>query len=343
MKGLNVVVLAAGKGERMLSRRPKVMHEIMGRPMIGYVIDRARELSPSTVTVVLGHGREVVERYLGGRDVAYALQKEQKGTAHALLTAASLIEKGDVLVLYGDVPLIAAATLQNFLDVYKKSRTITFMITDVGDPKGYGRVILDGDEIVEIVEEADATADQRKICTINTGICVIPGETMQLLRKIKSENKKGEYYLTDICKVARAEDIGVKGYNHPKPSEVLGINTRKELLDANTTMRERVLEKHLSNGVTLLDRNVYIDSEAAIGRDTVIYPNCYVLGNTVIGNNVVIGPNAVIRGSNIHDNVTIEAFVVMEGAEIEEGAKVGPFTCLRPGAVIGKDDKTGSS
>ncbi len=340
MKKLNVVILAAGKGERMISKRPKVMHEIMGRPMIRYVVERARELAPAKIVVVVGHGREEVREYLKAYPVTCVLQREQKGTAHALLSAGRFIDKGDVLVLYGDVPMIEKETLKNFLSFYGKVKSVTFMTTDVHDPGGYGRVIMSGDEIIEIKEDADATQQEREIKRINTGICIIPARSFPLLRSISADNKKGEYYLPDICKVGRQKGQGIKGYNHGNAQEVLGINSRRELLEANAIMRQRIVEQHMQRGVTFLDKNVYIESGVKIGIDTTIFPNCYLFGNTVIGSDVMIGPNVIVKDSVIHDNVTIEGFAVIEGGEIKENAKVEPFSrtgrVARAGYVAGR-------
>lgn len=326
MKKLNVVILAAGKGERMVSKRPKVMHEIMGRPMIHYVVERALELMPAKIIVVVGHGREKVEKYLKDYPVTCVVQREQKGTAHALLSAGKLIGGGDILVLYGDVPMIEEETLKRFLAFYGKEKGITFMTTDVPDPGGYGRVIMSGEEIIEIKEDADATEKEREIKRINTGICIIPARYFPLLRSISADNKKGEYYLTDICKVGRQKGQNIKGYNHGNAKEVLGINSRRELLEANEIMRQRTMERHMQRGVTFLDRNVYIESGVKIGIDTTVSPNCYLLGNTLIGDNVVIGPNTVLKDSVIEDNTVIEGFAVIERSEIKKNAKVGPFS-----------------
>lgn len=342
MKQLNVVILAAGKGERMLSKKPKVMHEIMGKPMIGHVVERAKGLSPSNIVVVTGFGREQVETYLKNQNVNYSVQTEQKGTAHALLTAERFLNGGDILVLYGDVPLIERSTLDSFLSFYIKFNSISFLTTHVDNPEGYGRVVLEKDEIKDIVEDVDATPEEKRIKEINTGICVIPGEYFPLLRMIEPKNKKGEYYLTDICKVARTKGLNIKGFHYLKPTEVLGINSRKDLLEANFIMRDRILDTHMQKGVTLLGRNIYIESTVKIGKDTVIFPNSYILGSTVIGEDVTIGPNTIIRNSNIHDNVHVEGFTVMEGAEVKEGVKIGPFSRIRPTTILEENVKIGN-
>ena len=258
----SIVILAAGKGKRMRSKQPKVLHEIMGKPMIEYVVEGAKQLSPSKIVVVTGHEKELVEERLKDAGISFAAQKEQKGTAHALLAAEPMIgddnNMGDLLVLYGDVPLIKAATIRAFIAFFQSSQGVAFMTTEVSDPTGYGRVIMDGDMIRDIVEDADADASQKKIREINTGICMLGKEMLPLVREIEAENAKGEYYLTDICKVARMHGIAVKGYHYGDAQEVLGINTRKDLLEANRVMRERILGQHMDQGVTLLGEGIYI-------------------------------------------------------------------------------------
>ena len=342
MKGLNIVILAAGKGERMVSKKSKVMHEIMGMPMIGHVVERAADLSPESVTVVVGHGREQVEEFLKDRKINFAVQTEQKGTAHAVLMAEGFLTSGPVLVLYGDVPLIETSTLTDFLDTYEKTGEITFMVTDVENPAGYGRVIVENGVIGRIVEHNDATEAERAIRTINTGICIIPREAFSFLKAITPDNRKGEYYLTDICDVARKEGRTVRAYAHGHAPDVLGINSRRELMEANLAMKERIIDRFLDQGVTMIERNVYIDGRAKIGKDTVIYPNSYISGATVIGEDVTIGPNCIIRDSVIASNVVFEAFVSSDGARVAEGAVIGPFSRLRPGAAIGKGAKVGN-
>jgi bifunctional UDP-N-acetylglucosamine pyrophosphorylase/glucosamine-1-phosphate N-acetyltransferase len=342
MKAFDIVILAAGKGERMVSDKPKVMHEIMGKPMIDYVVDAARKLNPDNIIVVTGHGREKVKAHLKGTPVICAVQNEQKGTAHALLSSAQFLGGGDILVLYGDVPLIELTTVQSFLSFYEKEQNIVFLTTDVVDPKGYGRIISEGDTIIEIKEEIDASTEERKIKEINTGICVLPRKSFTYLQEIGAGNKKGEYYLTDICKIGQNKGNPIKKYHHENSSEVLGINSRKELMEANITMRMRVIEKHLKNGVSFLDDNVYIEEDVQIGKDTTISPNCYISGKTIIGSGVTIGPNVVIKDARIHDNVTLDGFVVMEGTEAQEGVKIGPFTRLRPQTIIGKEARIGN-
>ena len=346
MSQLNIVILAAGKGKRMLSARPKVLHEIMDKPMLEYVVEEARKLSPSKIVVVTGHEKGLVEERLRSAGVLFAVQEEQKGTAHALLTAEGMIgdgdSTGDVLVLYGDVPLVSAETLRAFLAFFETSEGVAFMTTEVNNPDGYGRVIMEGNEIREIVEDADADQAQKKIREINTGICMLRRDTLSLAKEIKAENAKGEYYLTDICKVAGTRGIRVKGYHYGDAQEVLGINTRKELLEANRIMRERILDRHLQQGVTLLGEAIYIEQDVQIGRDTVIFPFSYLRGTTTIGEGATIGPHVVIKDSQLGDTVTVEPFCSLDGVTAEPNVKIGPFSRIRPTTILKEGVKIGN-
>lgn len=330
MARLNTVILAAGKGERMVSSKPKVLHEIMGRPMVSYVVDGAKRLHADRVVVVLGHGREEVASYLKGSGVEITVQAEQKGTAHAVLTAEGYCAGEDLLILYGDVPLIEQSTLETFLSFSRQAAGITFLTTTVDNPTGYGRVIREGEFMEGIVEDGEATAEQKAIREINSGICFIPGPLFPLIKRIKAENRKGEYYLTDICTIARTDGIPVRAFHHGNATEVLGINTRKELLDANVTMRNRILDRHMRQGVTVLDRNVSIDDEVVIGKDSTVSPNCFIMGQTVIGEGVFIGPGTMMRSCRIGDGARIDGFAVLEGVEVAGGAAVEAFSRLKP-------------
>lgn len=342
MDKLDIIILAAGKGERMASKKPKVMHEIMGKPLIGYVVDTAASIGAVNTIVVTGFGRDMVESFLAGRKVSCVVQEEQLGTAHALLCANRFFTGNDILVLLGDVPLVKTETLLNFLDFCRLSDSIVFLTTDVDDPSGYGRVIMDGDLITDIREDAEATDAEKKIKRINTGICYIPFVSLGLLEQIGPDNRKGEKYLTDICRIAARNGKAAKGFFHGTAEEVLGINNQKGLLDANIRMRDEINERHMANGVTLQDRNIYIDRDARVGRDTVIAPHCHITGSTVIGEGVFIGPCSMIHNCVVDDRVVIEGFVSMEGAEVKEDVKIGPFSRLRTGTVLEKSVKVGN-
>ncbi len=330
MPNLNCVILAAGKGTRMKSKTPKIAHPIMGRPMIHYVVEAARELDPATIIVVTGHESETVKACLFDPRGLYALQAEQKGTAHALMSAEGLLDAGgDVLVLYGDVPLIQASILRAFMESFWQSEGIAFMCTRVGRPEGYGRVITDSSgNILDIVEDSEATGQVRSIDLINTGICMIRRNLFGLVKSVTPENKKGEYYLTDICKIAKERGIRVRAHLHPESSEVLGINTRRDLLEANVHMRNAILDRHMVGGVTVADRTVYIEGDVAIGSDTTISPYCYLVGRTEIGPDVTIGPHSFIKDSKIAKGACVEGFAFLDGATLKEGERVAAFSRL---------------
>ncbi len=325
MKNLDIVILAAGKGERMVSRRPKVMHEILGKPLVGYVIDAAKSLDPSRVIVVTGYGRESVDGFVKDRGAAIAFQAEQKGTAHALSCARDQLGGNDVLVLLGDVPLIRRDTLAEFIDFCRNAGSIVFLVTDIDQPEGYGRVLMDGDVITDIREHSEASDEEKKVRTINTGICCIPFKDLGLIDLIGENNRKGERYLTDICRIAKSEGRPAKGYFYPHSDEVLGINTLIGLLEASMVMRKRINEGHMLNGVTFLGDDIYIGPEVTIGRGTVVHPACHIMGRSVIGEDVSIGPCSMIVDCIVNKNVNIRGFVSIEGVEINEGITIGPF------------------
>ncbi len=343
MERLNCVILAAGKGTRMRSKLPKVAHPIMGKPMIRYAVETARSLNAEKVIVTTGYGKEIVEGCLEGADVAFAYQEEQKGTAHALLSAAPLLGSGDVLVLYGDVPLIKSSTLTAFMEFFAESEGIVFMTTQVDDPSGYGRVITDNrGGIVDIVEESEAEEDVRAIKVVNTGICMIRRNVLPLVEAITPDNRKGEFYLTDICKTAGRQGIRARAFLYKNASEVLGVNTRKDLLEANAMVRNAILDRHMENGVAIVDRSAYIEDDVTIGADTVVSSYCYLKGKTQIGEDVFIGPHTVIKDSIIENDVSIEGFTSLDTVRAGVGAKIGPFSRMRPKTVLKSNVRIGN-
>lgn len=325
MNNLDIVILAAGKGERMVSRKPKVMHEILGKPLVGYVIDAAKSLDPSRLVVVTGYSRESVDGFVKDRGATVAFQAEQKGTAHALSCARDSLRGNDVLVLLGDVPLVRGDMLEEFIDYCRDAGSVVFLTTDIDDPTGYGRVLMDGDVISDIREHSDASETEKKVRTINTGICYIPFRDLALIDLIGENNKKGERYLTDICKVGKNAGRPAKGYFYPRSDEVLGINTLKGLLEASIIMRRRINEGHMLNGVTFLGDDIYVGTEVTIGRGTVIHPSCHIMGKSVIGEDVSIGPCSMIVDCIINNKVNVRGFVSIEGVETNEGVTIGPF------------------
>jgi bifunctional UDP-N-acetylglucosamine pyrophosphorylase / glucosamine-1-phosphate N-acetyltransferase len=339
MEKLDVVILAAGKGERMVSRKPKVMHEILGKPLIGYVIDAAKSLSPSQIVAVTGYGRESVDDYVHAGKVATEFQAEQHGTAHALASAAGSLKGNDILVLLGDVPLVQKELLTEFCNFCRNAATVVFLTTDVEDPTGYGRVIMDGGYIDDIREHSEASDEERSIRRINTGICYIPYQDFGLIDLIEANNKKGERYLTDICKVAKNKGRRAKGFFYPRADEVLGINNLKGLLEASLIMRRRINEKHMAAGVTFLGDDIYIGNDVTIGKGGVIAPSCHIMGNTRIGLDVSVGPCSIITDSIIHDNVDIRGFVSLDNVEVKEGVTLGPFLRSRKCSIEDSTDK----
>jgi bifunctional UDP-N-acetylglucosamine pyrophosphorylase / glucosamine-1-phosphate N-acetyltransferase len=320
------VILAAGKGTRMVSKIPKIAHNVMGKPMVRHVVAAAQALNPEEIIVITGHERAVVENCLKDDDVTFRIQAEQKGTAHAVLSAGDSLNRGHVLVLYGDVPLVKASSLRSFMDAFSTSDGIIFMTTDLEKPDGYGRIMLGPDnEIIDIIEDNDASDEVKKIRTINTGICMIRQDLVPLIRAIAPNNKKGEYYLTDICKMAREKGVKVKSFLYPQANEVLGVNTRRELLEANLIMRNEILDRHMESGVTIADRTVYIESDVIVGRDTIVFPNSSILGKTIIGEDAIIGPNVVIRDSTIGRGVTVRPFSCLSGIECADEETLGPY------------------
>jgi bifunctional UDP-N-acetylglucosamine pyrophosphorylase / glucosamine-1-phosphate N-acetyltransferase len=314
------IILAAGKGTRMVSKMPKITHTVMGKAMIRHVVAAAKTVKPEKLIVVIGHERQVVEECLKSDNVLLKVQEEQLGTAHAVLSAMDSIDQESILVLCGDVPLIKATTLEAFIQAFSNSDGITFMTTDVENPVGYGRIILGKDNaIVDIIEDNDASDEIKKIRTINTGICMIRHDMIDLVKDIGPNPKKGEYYLTDICKTAKTKGVKVKAFFYPLSKEVLGINTRKELMDANLTMRNEILDRHMDAGVTVCDRTAYIESDVIIGRDTVIHPYSYIAGHTIIGQDVIVGPHVYLKDCTIAQSTVVQPFSCLTNVTTNKG------------------------
>jgi bifunctional UDP-N-acetylglucosamine pyrophosphorylase/glucosamine-1-phosphate N-acetyltransferase len=338
----DVIILAAGKGERMNSKIPKVLHRVLGRPMIDYVVRRALSLEPDRVIVVVGEKKEEVMSCLSTYPVLFAFQEEQRGTAHAVLCAEGLVGSDHLLVLYGDTPLIEEGILRDLLEFYWRAPSPVFVITELADPKGYGRVSMEGERIRRIIEESEATGPERDIRVVNTGILMLPRHHLHLLLEIKGENRKGELYITDLPSIAEERGLQVRAFFSKAHESLMGVNTKEELLMANLVMKRRIARRHLENGVILLDENVYIEESVKIGRDTTVYPNTYLLGATEIAEDVQIGPDVTIRDSKIGKGARIERFSFIEGCEIEEGVVVGPFSRIRPKTYLRRGVRIGN-
>lgn len=331
------VLLAAGQGTRMNSELPKMLHPICGQPMVFHALNTARAASTETPVVVIGHGAQAVRQALG-EAANCVTQAQQLGTGHAVLQAETLLKnKTDyVLVTYGDMPLLRVETLQKLLKAQQANKGPLSMLTVVHDnPRGFGRILrnLDG-TVAAIVEENQATPQQLLIKELNVGAyCFEANWLWESLNRIQL-SPKGEYYLTDTVELAVKDGLPVQAIVMDDFGETIGVNTRVHLADAEAAMRRRINEGHMLAGVTLIDpASTYIEAQVSIARDTIIWPNTYLLGNTSIGENCQIGPNSHIRDTRI-GNSCIVLMSVAEAATLEDHVDVGPFARLRKGAHL---------
>ena len=341
---LEIVILAAGQGTRMRSALPKVLHPIAGKSMLAHVIDTARALSPQRIHVVIGHGAELVRERLAADDINFVLQAEQLGTGHAVAQAVPFIQAERILVLYGDVPLIQAQTLQRLLDKAGTDQAALLSVV-MQDPTGYGRILRDAQGRVQaIVEQKDATPEQRAIKEGNTGIFALPGKRLgDWLGRLSNNNAQGEYYLTDVVALAVADAIAVVTEHPQDELEVLGANDRIQLAQLERHYQQRAARSLMAQGVTLLDPARFdLRGEVKVGRDVLIDINVILEGQVVIEDGVQIGPNCVIKNSTLRRGAIIKANSHLEGAELGEGADCGPFARLRPGSLLGAKAHVGN-
>ncbi|PWH11981.1 MAG: UDP-N-acetylglucosamine diphosphorylase/glucosamine-1-phosphate N-acetyltransferase [Anaerolineae bacterium] len=337
MTTITAVLLAAGQGTRMKSNLPKVLHPLCGKPLVLHALEAARQASTETPVLVVGVGAEEVRKTLG-ESVRYAEQQAQLGTAHALLQAESLL-KGQseyILVTYADMPLLRGETLRQLVETQQANRGPMSMLTVIyDDPRGFGRVIRKPDgTVAAIVEEYVATPEQLAVKELNVGAyCFRADWLWDALHQIPM-SKKGEYYLTDTVELAVRAGLPVQAIVLNDLTETIGVNTRVHLAEAEAAMRRRINERHMLNGVTLIDpATTYIEAQVTIGADTVIWPNTYLQGATSIGRECSIGPNTHIRESKIGDRCKV-FMSVMEGAWLENDVEMGPFARLRKGAHL---------
>lgn len=343
---LDIVVLAAGKGTRMRSNKPKVLHKLAGKPLLQHVLDNSKKLSPDTVSIVYGFGGDQVQRQVTQPDILWVEQQEQKGTGHAVAQALpGLAEDSKVLVLYGDVPLISTATLTGLLDKVQSEHSIAVLTCTLGNPDGYGRMVrnLEGN-VVGIVEQKDASAEQLLISEINTGIMVIPAVLLKKwIPALSNENAQEEYYLTDIIQLAAQQGISISTYQPESELEIEGINSRTQLARMERIYQRSLCEKHMDQGVTFLDPSrVDIRGTLTTGIDVTVDFNVVFEGNVELGNNVQIAPNCIIKDAVIGDNSQIHANSVIDQAKVAANCSVGPFARLRPGAELAKAARVGN-
>lgn len=341
---LDIVILAAGQGTRMRSALPKVLHPVAGQSMLGHVIDTARGLKPKAIHVVIGHGAEQVRERLAADDLNFVVQAEQLGTGHAVAQALPALTAERVLILYGDVPLIEAATLERLLQKVGPQQ-LALLTVKLADPTGYGRIVRDGQGAVQaIVEHKDATPEQKLIAEGNTGILAVPGERLgDWLGRLSNSNAQGEYYLTDVIAMAVCDGLVVSTEQPLDAMEVQGANDRIQLAELERHFQQRAARRLMSQGVTLRDPARFdLRGEVTVGRDVLIDVNVILEGNVVIEDGVEIGPNCVIRDSTLRRGAVVKANSHLEGAELGEGADCGPFARLRPGAVLGAKAHVGN-
>jgi len=348
MKEIVGVILAAGEGKRMRSKHPKVLHPLWGKPMVEYVLDACQTLPLAKIFLVIGHQAERVREALAQRNIYFLLQREQKGSGHALMQVGPELKgfSGDLLVVCGDVPLISEEILRNLLAVHLKAKAAaTLLTTHLDDPSGYGRVIREKTgKLKGIVEEVDANDRQKAIQEVNTGIyCFAAPDLFATLEVIRASNRQGEYYLPDVFSCLRERGLKVEISSTPDSAKVMGINSRLELAMAFSILKRRKLEELMRHGVTILDpASTFIDPACQIGKDTVIYPNSYIEGKTVIGEDCILYPGSRILTSRIGNTVTLFDHCLILESEIQDGSKVGPFAHLRPQSQIGKGARIGN-
>lgn len=338
------IILAAGKGTRMKSRHPKVVHKVCGKEMVNHVIDTSKKSGVKDVVVILGHGSETVKESIP-TDSLIAMQTEQLGTGHAVKMAKEYINDNDtIVVLCGDTPLVQEDTLKRLFDYHvEKGYVATVLTTVVDNPTGYGRIIRDDQEdLLKIVEQKDATEEEKLAKEINSGIYCFDGKSLrEALDLIDNNNAQGEYYLTDTIKIMRDRGQKVGAYNGSTIEELMGVNSRVELSKAEEIMRKRINTSHMVNGVTIIDINsTYIESDVEIGNDTIVYPGSMLKGNTKIGSNCIIGMNCSISNSIIGDYTEVESSTILDST-VGENTSVGPYAYIRPNSNIGNHVKIG--
>ena len=334
--GLSVVILAAGEGKRMRSRQPKVLHPLCGRPLIAYPLRAAHALADRFV-VVAPPDTPAIRKFLP-EEVRVVEQRERLGTGHAVLQAKDACGDGTILVLAADMPLISAETLDRLVTHHRTTGAAATMLTAVVErPFGLGRVLRQGGRVKRVVEERDATDDEKKVTEINTSVyCFEASRLWSTLAEVKPDNDQGEYYLTDVIEILNRRGARVEGMPVADPREALGVNDRKQLAVAAGVQRARTLDRLMEGGVTILDpATTYIEDTVTIGADTVVYPHVVIEGATTIGGECVIGAGCHLTGTTLGDRVTLKPYCILVESVVEEDAILGPFCHLRPQSNVG--------
>lgn len=342
---MQITILAAGQGKRMHSRLPKVLQPIAGRAMLSHVLDASRALNPEVLCVVVGHGGEEVRQHLSAPDIVWAEQARQLGTGHAVQQAMpQMADSGAIMVLYGDVPLIRAQTLQRLADVAGDSRLALLTVT-LPDPAGYGRIVRDAaGQVMAIVEEKDASPAQKAIQEVNTGILCAPAARLrEWLGRLQNNNAQGEYYLTDVIGMAVADGVGVVAQQPQADWEVMGVNNKSQLAALERVHQRNQAENLLEQGVTLLDpARIDIRGEVVCGQDVEIDVGCVFEGRVELGDGVRVGANCVLRNVRVGAGTRVEPFCHFDGAQVGPSGILGPYARLRPGTVLAEDVHVGN-
>ena len=343
---IDVVVLAAGQGSRMKSDLPKVLHPIAGKPMLAHVLDSSRSVKADALHVVIGHGSDKVKSQFNDcTDIQWAMQTEQKGTGHAVKMALdNLSASGVTLILYGDVPLIQAHTLQALIDLVSEKQMALLTVT-MDDPSGYGRIVRDDNQLVtSIVEQKDANPAQLSINEVNTGIMAVPTEKLHLwLPQLSSDNAQGEYYLTDVIAMAVQADLKVETLQPEFAQETYGVNNRAQQAELERWYQARLVNDLMTQGVTVLDPARFdIRGSVTVGRDVVIDANVILIGEVVLGDGVQVEANCIIKNTAIAAGTRVKAFSHLEDANVAETCDIGPYARLRPGTVLESGAKVGN-
>jgi bifunctional UDP-N-acetylglucosamine pyrophosphorylase/glucosamine-1-phosphate N-acetyltransferase len=340
----SVVVLAAGKGTRMKSSLPKVLHPIGGKPMVQHIVDTVKKLGASNIHIVYGHGREQLQNQLSHNNLSWCLQDQQLGTGHAVQQAAPLIQDDEnVLILVGDAPLIKESTLRQLLAV-KKDADLALLTVNLEDPTGMGRIIRQGEQVTAIVEHKDASDQQRLIKETNTGMMIMGGSDLKRwLSALNNNNAQGEFYLTDVIEMAAKEGKSIHASQPSRAIEVEGINNRVQLASIERAYQAEQAEAIMMQGVSLLDPSRFdVRGELEVGQDISIDVNVIIEGKVKIGSNVTIGANCILIDSVIEDNATIHANSILEQAVVGQHCSVGPYARLRPGTIMKEQSRVGN-
>ncbi len=345
---LATVILAAGQGTRMRSCRVKVLHPLAGQPMLFHLLETARKIGSARVAVVIGHGAEAVREALAGQKAEIVLQREQRGTAHAVLQTRPLLGRfrGTIVIVNGDAPLLTAATVGRLVKAHReRGAAVSLLTADLAQPRGYGRIIRDAEEkVLRVVEEKDATAEERNLTEVSAGVyCVEPRYLYEALEGVVPDNAQKEYYLPDLVGAAARKGWKVETLPAAAPEEVLGINTRIDLARAEQVLRRRIVERLMLEGVTVLSpETTFVDSAVRVGQDSILYPYTFLEGKTEIGEECTIYPYCRIQNSALGRGVVIKEASVLTDCRVGNGSMVGPFAHLRPGTVLGEGVRIGN-